>query len=281
MIFTLIRIELLKIFRKWRTYIGFIAIGILVPLLHLAMYLEGQNSIDFVTRGLRDSFLLVGNLLNGYWISYLILNALTIHIPFLITLVAGDLLAGEATAGTYRILVTRPVSRMQIVTSKFLSGLIYTSSLILFLAVMSLVIGLIIFGSGELIVAGNQSIIIFEKSDILWRFLFAYGFAILSMTVVCSLTILFSSLVENAIGPIVSTMAVIIIFIILSAFDVEILRDLRPYLFTNYMLDWREFFNDPLDFAEITKSVLVLMWAYNTYSSTATSFIFHKKDILS
>ncbi|MCU0332291.1 MAG: ABC transporter permease [Ignavibacteriaceae bacterium] len=280
MIFTLTRIELLKIFRKWRTYIGFIAIGILVPLLHLAMYLEGQNSIDFVTRGLRDSFILVGNLLNGYWISYIILNALTIHIPFLITLVAGDLLAGEATAGTYRILLTRPISRMQIVTSKFLSGLIYTSSLILFLAFMSLAVGLIIFGSGELIVSGDQSIIIFEKSDILWRFFLAYGFAILSMTVVCSLAMFFSSLVENAIGPIVATMAVIIIFIILSAFDVEILRDIRPYLFTTYILDWREFFDDPLDLAEITKSVLVL-GGHIIIFFTATSFIFNKKDILS
>jgi len=280
MIFTLIRIELLKIFRKWRTYIGFIAIGILVPLLHLAMYLEGQKSLEFITRGLRDSFILVGNLLNGYWISYIILNALTIHIPFLITLVAADLLAGEATAGTYRILVTRPVSRMQIVTSKFLAGMFYTGSLILFLAVMSLVVGLIIFGSGELIVTGNQSIIIFEKSDILWRFFLAYGFAILSMTVVCSLAILFSSLVENAIGPIVSTMAVIIIFIILSAFDVEILREIRPYLFTNYMMNWREFFNDPLDFAEITKAVLVLSGHIIVFF-IATSLIFNKKDILS
>ena len=280
MIFTLIRIELLKIFRKWRTYIGFIAIGILVPLLHLAMYLEGQKSLEFMTRGLRDSFILIGNLLNGYWISYLILNALTIHIPFLITLVAADLLAGEATAGTYRLLVTRPVSRMQIVTSKFLSGIIYTICLIFFLAFMSLVVGLIIFGSGELIVTGNQSIIVFEKSDILWRFFLAYGFAILSMTVVCSLAIFFSSLVENAIGPIVSTMAIIIIFIILSAFDVEILREIRPYLFTSYMLDWREFFNDPIDLAEISKSVLVLS-GHIIIFFTATSLIFHKKDILS
>lgn len=280
MILTLISIELLKIFRKWRTYIGFIAIGVLVPLLHLAMFLEGQKSLDFITRGLRDSFLLVGNLLNGYWISYIILNALTIHIPFLITLVAADLLAGEATAGTYRLLITRPVSRMQIVTSKFLAGFIYTSTLILFLAFMSLVLGLIIFGSGELIVIGNQSIIIFEKSDVLWRFILAYGFAILSMTVVCSLAMLFSSLVENAIGPIVSTMAVIIIFIILSAFDVEILREMRPYLFTNYMMDWREFFDDPLDYLEITKSVLVLI-GHITVFFAATSYIFRNKDILS
>ncbi|MBK9097984.1 MAG: ABC transporter permease subunit [bacterium] len=280
MINTLVRIELLKIFRKWRTYIGFIAIGILVPLLHLAMYLEGEESINFVTRGLRDSFVLVGNLLNGYWISYIILNALTIHIPFLITLVAGDLLAGEATAGTYRLLVTRPVSRMQIVTSKFLGGLIYTSSLILFLAFMSLVIGLIIFGSGELIVAGSQAIIIFEKSDILWRFALAYGFAILSMMVVASLAIFFSSLVENAIGPIVATMAVIIIFIILSAFDVEILRELKPYLFTSYMMNWRDFFDDPMNYSEIMKSVFVLAGHIVVFFS-ATSFIFNKKDILS
>jgi ABC-2 type transport system permease protein len=280
MIVTMVKIELLKIFRKWRTYIGFIAIGILVPLLHLAMYLEGQNSIDFVTRGLRDSFILVGNLLNGYWISYIILNALTIHIPFLITLVAGDLLAGEATAGTYRLLITRPVSRMQVVTSKYLAGLIYTSFLILFLAFMSLVVGLIIFGSGELIVAGSQSIIIFEKTDILWRFFLAYSFAILSMMAVASLAIFFSSLVENAIGPIVATMAIIIIFIILSAFDVEILRDIKPYLFTNYMLNWRDFFDDPIDAGEILKSVSVLA-GHVIVLFGATSFIFNKKDILS
>ena len=279
MIPTLVKIELMKIFRKWRTYIGFIAIGVLVPLLHLAMYLEGQNSIDFVTRGLRESFILVGNLLNGYWISYIILNALTIHIPFLIALVAADLLAGEATAGTYRILVTRPVSRMQIIISKFLAGIIYTGSLIFWLALMSLVVGLIIFGSGELIVAGSGTIIIFDKTDVLWRFFLAYGFAILSMSVVCSLAILFSSLVENAIGPIVSTMAVIIIFIILSAFDVEILREIKPYLFTNYILDWREFFNDPLDTSEIIKSISVLLGHILIFFA-ATLYIFQRKDIL-
>jgi ABC-2 type transport system permease protein len=280
MILTLVKIELLKIFKKWRTYIGFIAIGVLVPLLHLAMYLEGQNSLDFITRGLRDSFVLVGNLLNGYWISYIILNALTIHIPFLVALVAGDLLAGEATAGTYRVLITRPVSRMQVVIVKYISGIIYTGSLVLWLAIMSLVIGLIVFGTGELIVMSPDAIIIFEKSDILWRFVLAYGFAALSMSVVCSLAIFFSSLVENAIGPIVATMAIIIIFIILSAFDVEILREIRPYLFTNYILQWREFFYDPLNLDKIVKATLIL-GGHILLFFTATAIIFKKKDILS
>ena len=105
----LVRIELYKIFKKWRTYIGFLAIAVLIPVIQIAMLIEGEKSLNFMTRNLQQSFIFVGNLLNGYLITYLILGSLYIHIPFLIALVAGDLLAGEATSGTYRILITRPV----------------------------------------------------------------------------------------------------------------------------------------------------------------------------
>ena len=280
MIFTLTKIELLKIFKKWRTYIGFIAIGILVPIIHIAMLYEGQQSLEFMTRNLQKSFLFVGNLLNGYFISYIILNALTVHIPFLIALVAGDLLAGEATAGTYRILLTRPVSRLQVAVSKFAGGFIYTNLLILWLAVMSLGVGLIIFGSGELIVIRSQTIIIFEQSDVLWRFLLAYGFAVLGMTVVCSLAFLFSSLVENAIGPIVSTMAVIIVFVIISAIDIDVFKKIHPYLFINYINNWREIFNDPVDFVKIMESSFILL-AHVIVFTLSAFIIFKRKDILS
>lgn len=280
MIFTLITIELSKIFRKWRTYIGFLAIAILVPIIQIAMLVEGEKGINFMTRNLQQSFIFVGNLLNGYLISYAILNALVIHIPFLITLVAGDLLAGEATAGTYRILVTRPVSRFKIVFSKFLSGLIYTNLLVLFMAIMSLGIGLLVFGVGELIVIKNVNILILSRTDVFWRFILAYGFATLSMTVVLALSFLFSSLVENSIGPIVSTMAIIIVFVIISALDIEFFQSIRPYLFTNYMQSWRSFFEDPIDMQDIIKSAGVLLGHVVIFLS-ATVYIFNKKDILS
>ena len=280
MIFSLISIELSKIFRKWRTYIGFLAIAILVPIIQIAMLVEGERSINFMTRNLQQSFVFVGNLLNGYLISYAILNALVVHIPFLITLVAGDLLAGEATAGTYRILVTRPVSRFKIVLSKFFAGLIYTNLLVLWLAIISMGIGLLVFGVGELIVIKNVNILILARNDVFWRFLLAYGFAALSMTVVLSLAFLFSSLVENAIGPIVSTMAIIIVFVIISALDIEFFQSIRPYLFTNYMLSWRTFFDDPIDIQDIVRSVSILVGHVIIFFSV-TVYIFHKKDILS
>jgi ABC-2 type transport system permease protein len=276
----LIKIELYKIFKKWRTYIGFIAIGLLVAIIQTAMYYEGQKSLDFMTRNLQDSFLFVGNLLNGFFISYLILNMLAVHIPFLITLVAGDLLAGESTAGTYRILLTRPVSRLQVISSKFIAGNIYTFSLILWLAIVSLGIGAILFGFGELIVIKSSTVIIFDRNDVLWRFLLAYGFAALGMSVVCSLAFFFSSLVENAIGPIVATMAVIIVFVIVSAINIEVFSSIKPYLFTNYILSWRLIFSDPINTSKLLNAVLILL-GHIVFLYGVTAFIFKRKDILS
>ncbi len=278
--FNLISIELFKIFKKWRTYIGFIVLSVLVPLIQIAMFMEGQKSINFMTRNLQQSFMLVGNLLNSYLVSFFILNSLTIHIPFLIALVTGDLLAGEATAGTYRILLTRPISRSTIFTAKFLAGIIYTFLLITWLAILSVGLGTLIFGTGELLNISNGVIIILSKNDILWRFLLSYAFAILSMSVIASLAFMLSALVENAIGPIISTMAIMIIFLVVSAINIDIFQSIKPYLFTNYMSSWRGFFDNPIDFSVILRSSLILFAHIIVFYSTAL-FLFIKKDILS
>jgi len=273
----LIYIELQKIFRKWRTYIGFIAIGVLTPVVQLALYLSGESYIDYAFRGLDQMFMFTGNLMNGYLVGVMILQTLFIHIPFLIVLVGGDLLAGEATMGTYRLLLTRPVSRFQIITAKFIAGAFYTITLLAWLALISLGVSLLLFGEGELLVVKNK-IFIFAADDVMWRFASAYGFAVLSMLTVLSLSFMFSSFVENAIGPIVTTMAVIIVFIILSAINIDFLSAIRPYLFTNYMGDWYSFFSDPVDYPDVIKSALVLIFHIVTFYGIGL-IVFLRKDI--
>jgi ABC-2 type transport system permease protein len=276
---TLVQIELYKIFKKWRTYIGFIAIAILVAVIQTAISYEGSRALNSATRGLQNSFVFVGNLLNGYFVSNLILNSLYVHIPFLITLVAGDLMAGEASAGTYRMLITRPVTRFSIVTAKFIAGIIYTAILILWLAALSLGLGTILFGSGELISIQSNAIVVFASNDVLWRFLLAYSFSIVSMSVVTVIAFFFSSLVENSIGPIITTMAIIIIFIIISHIDVSVFQTIKPYIFTNYMDGWKSFFSKPLDYSSVWNSLLVLgIHIIGLYGLTL--FLFSRKDIL-
>lgn len=275
----LVRIELYKIFKKWRTYIGFLAIAVIVLVIEIALLVEGENYLRFLTRNLESIFVFEGNFLNGYLISFIVMGAIGIHIPFLITLVAGDLLAGEATAGTYRMLLTRPITRMQLLSAKVMAGTIYTILMVLFLAVVSLGLGVILFGTGELIVI-TDVLIIFAREDILGRFMIAYGIATLSMMVVTSMAFFFSSLVENAIGPIVSTMAVIIVFYILSAIDIELLQNIKPYLFTTYMQSWRVIFTTPVEMSELYQAVGVLSLHIVLFLSL-TFYLFSKKDITS
>ncbi len=275
----LVRIELYKIFRKWRTYIGFITIAIIVSIIEIAMLVEGESYLKFLTQNLQNIFVFEGNFLNGYLMSFLVLGALAIHIPFLITLVAGDLLAGEATSGTYRMLITRPITRNQLLTAKLIAATIYTNLMVLFLGVMSLGLGVILFGTGELIVI-KDILIIFAKDDILWRFAIAYGIAALSMMVVTSMAFFFSSMVENAIGPIVSTMAVIIVFYILSAINIEVLQGLKPYMFTTYMQSWNIIFTTPVEMDELYQAMGILSFHIALFLGL-TYYYFNKKDITS
>ncbi len=277
---TLIWLELQKMFRKWRTYIGFIAIGFLAIVVQVALYFTGSKMIDFQMRGIEQSFIMVGNLFNGYFIARFILMALIIHIPFLIVIVGGDLLSGEATAGTYRMLLTRPASRFQVVTAKFIAGWISVLLLLVWLMFLSLIVSLLLFGSGPLLSFQGMKLVIIAQNDILWRFLCAYLFALISMSTVISISIFFSSFVQNAIGPIAATMAVIIIFLILSAIPVDFFQTIKPYLFTNHMSQWDGFFSDPVDYSDIFRSVWYLL-AHIVVIYGITTYIFIKKDILS
>jgi len=276
----LINIELLKIFRKWRTYIGFIAIAIFVPLIEIALYYTGSDIVGNQTRRLEQDFILLGNLFNGWFLTHLIMNSMWVHIPFLICLVAGDVMSGEASAGTYRLLFTRPISRTQIIISKFSATLLYTFSLVMFLALLSILLGLFLLGSGDLLVFGGGTLLILPQEELLFRFTLSFLLAIVAMCVVSSLGFLFSVLVENAIGPIIGTVTIIMFFFILGKLPYDFFMSLKPYLFTNYLDIWSLMFDDPIEWNEILKHLSILL-GYMFAFFTIAFLVFRKKDILS
>ena len=152
--------ELFKTYSKWRTYIGFIAVAILIPVIMWIMRIEGGKFIQYQLRSMQAEFLITGNLFNGWVIAQIIMNGLWVHVPALIALVAGDQLSGEATAGTFRLTLIRPVSRTNILNAKYIATLIYTTSLIIAIAILSIGIGLWIFGTGDLIALDKEGIVI-------------------------------------------------------------------------------------------------------------------------
>src|SRR5512139_1681765 len=179
-------LETYKTFSRWRTYISFGFIALIVILTEVVMKLSANEILYRMLRSFEKDFLIFGNVLNGWFVTAFIMNSLHIHIPFLITLVAGDMVSGEATSGTVRLLLIRPPSRSKIITAKYLTALFYTAAPVLFFAGMCTFLGLGLFGTGDLIVHhyGKCGIALIPEAQVPLRMLLAFAAAVWSMTVV-------------------------------------------------------------------------------------------------
>jgi ABC-2 type transport system permease protein len=290
----LLQIELFKIFRKPRTYISFGAIAAMVIIVQIALKFDGISYIEFLLGGLKDNLdIPYATILNGYFICFVILNLLLIHIPLLIALVAGDQIAGEANMGTLRLLAAKPVSRTELMLAKFFATVLYTALLLAWMAFLSLLLSIIFFGTNDLIVARSNELEIINGNDVMWRYLAAFGYATVALTTVAALAFLLSVFAENSIGPIVSTISIVIVFTILSEMQIPMYdRTVKPYLFTSHMLAWKGFFYLKVDsegtsipgtienLRAVLKSLGILL-AYIFLFVSSAIIIFKKKDILS
>lgn len=275
----LILIEFTKLFRRGMTYIGFAAILLIVLVIQLGMFVEGKKLLDFLIKSLSDVFMIEGNLINIYTVSYVILNSLWIHIPVLVAIVAGDLVSGEAGRGTFRLLITRPVSRTKLLTAKYITAQVYTAMLVLFLIFMSLIVGRLFFATGDMIVL-METINIFDSTDVLWRFIAAYAYGMVSMWVVSGLAFLFSTNATNSLGPVVASMSVLILFTIITNFSIGIFDPIKPFLFTTYLNGWQLFFAEPLDWKAISTAIIIMV-GHITVFYLAALYIFKHKDVQS
>jgi ABC-2 type transport system permease protein len=272
--------EFIKILAKPRSYLGIGALTLLVLLILFAMKADGKSFISFVTSSFEQTLSFNGNILNGNLIAFIILQMLIVHIPLLVSLVTGDLISGEAAMGTIRMMATKPISRTQIVLSKFIAGAVYTLILTIWLGFLSLIVGKWIFGSGDLIVLNSDGLVILKEQDILWRYGLSFGVAYLALLTISTLSICLSAFAENSIGPIVTTMSIIILFTIIGTLDVSVFDSVKPFLFTTHMASWRSFFEDPVPWSTIRNSVTILL-AHNVILVLVAVYKFNKKDITS
>ncbi|HEY0356551.1 MAG TPA: hypothetical protein VGC29_10120, partial [Flavisolibacter sp.] len=123
-------------------------------------------------------------------------------------------------------------------------------------------------------------LVLIDRSDVMWRYFAAYGFAGLSMITVAALAFLLSVFADNSIGPIIAAMSIIILFTVLTTMDIGLFNRMKPFLFTNHMLNWKGFLDRPVDYGEVLKSILVLAGHVVFFVSLAI-YIFRRKDILS
>ena len=294
----LLQIELYKISKRPRTYISFIAISAIVGIFQFAFKADGQSYMNLILQSVQDSFELdKSKAINGYFMCYIILNTLLIQVPILVALVAGDAISGEANMGTLRLLLTKPISRTQIILVKFAASVVYTIGLLIWMAVMALFLSLLIFGADDMLifrVKGDESQILqITKDDIMWRYFAAFGYAAVALTVIAALALLLSVFAENSIGPIIATVCIVIVCTVISNINVPIIdKNVKPWLFTSYLVGWKGFFyigtteegvpiKGSIENWPAIRNSLNILLAHIVILLGATMYIFKKKDILS
>ena len=288
---TLLQIELYKIFRRPRTYIAFVAITALISIVQLGLKVDGKEYAAFVMADLSNTLQIDGKIINGYFVCYVLLQLLLVHVPLLIALIAADMISGEANMGTLRLLLTKPISRTQFILAKFFAATIYTILLLIWLAILALFLSMWIFGTDDMFLLKNNYAVQIENADIFWRYAGAFCFAALAMITVAALGFFLSQFAENSIGPIVATMSIIVFFTILSTMSIPIFNTIKPYLFTTHMVAWKEFFDVKVNAANETmrgtiqrpdrllNSTLILL-AHIVFFVGASLYVFKKKDVL-
>ncbi len=294
----LLQIELYKISRKSRTYIAFAAITAIVLIFQFAFKADGKAYLDFLAQDVTESFQFDKiKAINGYFMCYVILNTLLIQVPILVALVAGDAISGEANMGTLRLILAKPVTRTQILLAKFFASVVFTVLLLVWMAITALFFSMLIFGVDDMLVfrskAGMSEILLITKDDVMWRYLAAFCYAAVALTVIASLALLLSVFAENSIGPIITSVCIVIVCTVVSNINVPIIdKYAKPYLFTSYLVGWKGFFyinatdegqtiKGSMENWPAVRSSLIYLLGYITVFLSAAIIAFRRKEILS
>ena len=270
--------EFVKVVYKKRTYISFVLITALIPFIVLAVK-NGGGSLESKLYGqLADSFIFVGSLVNGNLSAYIIIAILISHMPFLSTIVASEIVSGEYSKGTFRMYLTRPISRNKVLLSKLIIVLGYTTLMMLYFVLYTLFISRLIIGNGDLVVFHNGLLVI-DSMDVGWRFMLSFWLSnILMLTVTC-LCFMISTFSKNSVTPIIVTISIVFIGTAIAFIPIEFFENLNPYLFTGYIDLFLTAFHDPLPYhLFLQEAVVCSLWSV---IFIITSFYhFNRCDIL-
>jgi ABC-2 type transport system permease protein len=261
--------------RKSRTYIGPVAMTLLI--LAVAVGLKHSNPMEYMRRRMEQDFVVTGSFVNAAFLCRHLLEGITyFFLPLFACTVCGDLLASEAADGTIRTLLCRPVTRTQVIVSKYLVAVFYVMGLVMGTGVFAYVIGTAILGHGSLVLFSGGIWVIPEATAIA-RLAEAYALVMAAMLAVGSIAFAVSTLLSNSNGAIATAMAVLWGSLVIQ--EIEYFKVLKPYLLTTHLDLWHRLFFGSVTAPELARAVLVML-AYSVVSFAAGLLIFRKRDIL-
>lgn len=185
---------------------------------------------------------------------------LPVFLPLAVAVLAGDAVAGESATGTLRYLLVRPVGRTHLLLAKLIALCAFIVLAILLVVITSLVVGVILFGTGAEAVGQPGAVtslsgVTLSPAELALRLLGSIGYIVVSMLGFGVIALFLSTLTDSGLGAALGALAVLITSSVLQTLDAA--APIKPYLPTNYWLAWIDFFRDPVFWHSITNGLLL------------------------
>ncbi|GGW32145.1 ABC transporter permease [Streptomyces griseoloalbus] len=270
--FGLFRSELLTTFRRWRT-LALLGVLAAVPVLvGVAVRIETGDGSSAGGGGGPAFISQVTN--NGLFLVFTALAAtLPFFLPMAVGVVAGDALAGEASAGTLRYLLVAPAGRSRLLLTKYATVMAFCLVATLVVALSALTVGAVLFPLGDLTTISGTRISFTEG---LARALLIALVVAVSLIGVAALGLFVSTLTSSGIAAMATTVGLLITVQILD--QIPQLHALHPYLFSHYWLSFADLMREPVHWDDLTKN-LGLQAVYAAVFGSAAWARFTAKDI--
>lgn len=182
---------------------------------------------------------------------------LPVFLPITVAVVAGDTVAGEASAGTLRYLLIRPVGRLRMLVAKLVSVAFFVAAAIALVVATSYVVGIALFGTGgDTPAAGGTPAVsgfgavpslsgpAIEPVDLATRTALTVGYLALCMLVLGAVGIFFSTLADSPLAAALGVLATVVTSASLQAVDAAgAVRELLP---TRHWLAWVDLYRNPV-----------------------------------
>jgi ABC-2 type transport system permease protein len=270
-----IRLEIAKLVRKPRTYIGPAAMAVLIALVMIG--LKYSRQFDHLHDRLEQDFIVVGTFINAAFLTrYLLDGVAYTFLPIFVCIVFGDLIASEAADGTLRAMLCRPITRLRVAASKYAVGLTYVLALTFGTGLLAYLVGSVFLGRGSLVVYSQGLWILPEKMAVL-RLAAAYGLVAVGMLAVGSIAFAISTFLSNSNGAIAGAIGVLFGSAIIG--ELGYFASLKPYLLTTHLAAWPQFFIGSMDSVLFAKSAGVML-VYAVVSLIVGLIVFQRRDVL-
>ncbi|HEV7629352.1 MAG TPA: ABC transporter permease subunit [Streptomyces sp.] len=272
-VWTLLRSELLIVFRRWRTFALLAVLAVIPVLVGIAVKIETADGGSSGDGGGGPAFISqITN--NGLFLVFTSLAAtLPFFLPMTVGVIAGDSVAGEANSGTLRYLLVAPAGRTRLLLVKFAGTMAFCLVATLVVAAFALATGALLFPVGDVTLLSGTTV---PFSEGLLRALAIALAVTVSLTGLAALGLFLSTLTNSGIAAMAATVGLLLMVQIVDT--IPQLHAVHPYLFPHYWLSFADLLRDPVYWDEMLKN-LGLQAVYAGVFGSAAWARFTTRDI--